>query len=512
MQRELRESARRPLNHWLRLGSAVGGVALFCLICPDPGSRESDLGIHLFTNIHALVLVLIFCLIPVTVAERVARERREETLGLLFLTPLTPSGVVAGKCLAVALNFFTLWLALFPLLTIPFLTGGINWNCWVAAVSVEFSFLLLCFAVGLLASALTKTTAGTFIMSMCVAVLLVFVMAEWMTFMVAGVVSFPYGLSPIEVITGSEWNGYWSDDIWTYISSQMTGAQWLSTFATGVAGAFIACVLVAKFAALRLAQSWRDKPPSIRKQKLEKQYCTPVLHKWFACYKRRAMSVNPVVWLVQYSWRARLLKWLLCLVCCLVECAVVYVYGKTGEYGEWQSWQQVLFFGLLIIVVFVATVGISREKHSGALELILVSPLSVRQIILGRVFGLWRQFLPTVLVITGSYCVILRGQRYYEAKTWFPFWVVVDFFVVLPFLSFYFALAFKNVVAAIIANFGVMFISAEIGLFWARFVIDDRGYETILSCSLAAIAGIAPIGAAAYFRLWHNLSRRVYSL
>jgi ABC-type transport system involved in cytochrome c biogenesis permease component len=40
--------------------------------------------------------------------------------------------------------------------------------------------------------------------------------------------------------------------------------------------------------------------------------------------------------------------------------------------------------------------GFLQEKKSGALELILVSPISVNQIIFGRVWGLWKQFLPSI--------------------------------------------------------------------------------------------------------------------
>jgi ABC-type Na+ efflux pump permease subunit len=43
-----------------------------------------------------------------------------------------------------------------------------------------------------------------------------------------------------------------------------------------------------------------------------------------------------------------------------------------------------------------------QEKKSGALELILVSPLTVDQIVFGRVWGLWKLFLPALLVAVGS--------------------------------------------------------------------------------------------------------------
>ena len=35
VQRELREAARRPLNHWLRVAGAGVGVIIFCLVTAD---------------------------------------------------------------------------------------------------------------------------------------------------------------------------------------------------------------------------------------------------------------------------------------------------------------------------------------------------------------------------------------------------------------------------------------------------------------------------------------------
>jgi hypothetical protein len=44
LQRELREGARRPLNHWLRVGSAAGGILLLYLVAKDPDMPASDIG------------------------------------------------------------------------------------------------------------------------------------------------------------------------------------------------------------------------------------------------------------------------------------------------------------------------------------------------------------------------------------------------------------------------------------------------------------------------------------
>src|SRR5580658_2190070 len=98
VQRELREAARWTWGPWLRMGGALGGVIAFCAVALRV--PESMLGRELFDNVQSMLFYLICALVPPFVADCIARERREGTLGLLFLTPLTASGIVLGKSLA----------------------------------------------------------------------------------------------------------------------------------------------------------------------------------------------------------------------------------------------------------------------------------------------------------------------------------------------------------------------------------------------------------------------------
>ena len=118
VQRELRATARWPLGRWLRVGGALGGVIVLCSLWAN--FSVAQLGTELFVRVHTLLLYLICALVPALTADCLARERREGTLGLLFLTPLTASGIVLGKTLVQVLRALTVWLAVVPVLTIPF--------------------------------------------------------------------------------------------------------------------------------------------------------------------------------------------------------------------------------------------------------------------------------------------------------------------------------------------------------------------------------------------------------
>jgi hypothetical protein len=58
-------------------------------------------------------------------ADCISSEKREGTLGLLFLTDLKGYSVILGKMLATSLNSFYALTAIFPVLAIPLLLGGI---------------------------------------------------------------------------------------------------------------------------------------------------------------------------------------------------------------------------------------------------------------------------------------------------------------------------------------------------------------------------------------------------
>lgn len=63
---------------------------------------------------------------------------------------------------------------------------------------------------------------------------------------------------------------------------------------------------------------------------------------------------------------------------------------------ESQCWVVLL---LMVGLAASAAGSFRRERETGALELILVTPLSVGQIIFGRLRGVWGQFLPTMVLL-----------------------------------------------------------------------------------------------------------------
>src|SRR2546427_3747131 len=150
--RELRVQSGQPMTYWLRvigIGAIIGVMGLV-----DLRGAPSELGSRLFSALNATLFLSIWIFVPLLTADTISREKREGTLGLLFLTPLTPIGIVFGKCLIQAVRAVTLLLAMLPALALPFLLGGLTWKDCVVSVLLNSSALVLALAAGLLASTL----------------------------------------------------------------------------------------------------------------------------------------------------------------------------------------------------------------------------------------------------------------------------------------------------------------------------------------------------------------------
>ena len=154
--RELRASARQPFTYYLRVFGVAALLLVGLLFGLHRGSTPA-FGRELFAALHCTLLASIWVLVPMLTADCISRERREGTLGLLFLTPLKGTDIVVAKALAQGLRAITLWLAVLPVLTIPFLMGGVSWT--EAALSVVMNANAMCWALaaGLLASAWSKS-------------------------------------------------------------------------------------------------------------------------------------------------------------------------------------------------------------------------------------------------------------------------------------------------------------------------------------------------------------------
>ena len=104
--RELRSAARRPATYRFRLitGFLFSAALAFAFAVLQTGSLN-ELGQELFNMLHGLLVVLGLFAGPRLTSDLLREEKREGTLGLLFLTRLKPVHVVMYTTLGATVGF-----------------------------------------------------------------------------------------------------------------------------------------------------------------------------------------------------------------------------------------------------------------------------------------------------------------------------------------------------------------------------------------------------------------------
>src|SRR5688500_11945721 len=127
IERELRVTARTRQTYRNRFLAALGMIAVLLWILYDSrAASQTQLGNDTFEFITATALVLSLLAGFFHTADCISEERREGTLGLLYLTDLRSLHVVFGKLFAQSIPAVFALATIVPVLAVPFLLGGIT--------------------------------------------------------------------------------------------------------------------------------------------------------------------------------------------------------------------------------------------------------------------------------------------------------------------------------------------------------------------------------------------------
>jgi ABC-type multidrug transport system permease subunit len=168
VQRELRVAARRSSTYWLRFFAALAVLVVWIVLLL--GTRQmspAQLSQYIVTMLGSLMLG--FCMMAgvFLTADSVSGEKREGTIGLLFLTDLKGFDVILGKLVATSVHAFFGLLAAIPVLGLSLMMGGITGAEFARFVLVFVVTLFASLVVGIFVSTLShhamRASAGTFL-------------------------------------------------------------------------------------------------------------------------------------------------------------------------------------------------------------------------------------------------------------------------------------------------------------------------------------------------------------
>jgi len=405
VDRQLRESSRRPATYRMRSLLALAALAIwFFLLIAGTGSGIRK-GMMLFIAIG--VLALGFCLVAgiFLTADCLSEEKREGTLGLLFLTELKGYDVVFGKLVATSLHSIYGLLAVLPLLALPLLMGGITSGEFWRVTSVLLLTLYLTLSIGMLVSAFSRETRQAMLATLLIIITL------------SGLLPLCWWIQTV-CFPSSHWDFLlWPSPAYLYIHAfdyflwRANGAEFWCSFVT----IFILASSALLTACFYLPQIWHEKAESSEpraNQNWRRHFrfgstAMRLANRW-------RLEYNPFYWLSSRdrfpSLAAKTIVGLLFLIWigCYAGCYSPSSRTKDTCFGI------VMFLGYGIHQVLKALIAIeasrrlSEDRQSGALELLLVTPLSISKILSGQRRALRETFRwPIIIAALLNLCMFL---------------------------------------------------------------------------------------------------------
>jgi hypothetical protein len=379
--RELRVRARQKATFRTRVGAALAACLIigFFLVTSMWRLSPAAMGKSVFWFLSGLAFL--WCLFegPRNTADALSEEKREGTLGLLFLTDLKGYDVVLGKLVATSLNSFYGVLAIVPPLSIPLLLGGVTAGEFWRMVLLLLVTLVFSLSAGLLISANSRNErrawAGAILLVGFLAIVpplfrWVLLPATTLLSAISPTVGF-YSLA--DALFARNPRPYWY---------AIGGAHLLSW------GFFIAACLV-------LPRSWQDKP--VQRANRETY---PVVVARRSRERSTVMDVNPVVWMLTRGKQAEWYVWAVIALLGLPFVALAIVQKGPLLLFPFIASAVAVNVLLAIWVAAKACFMIADARSSGALDLLLTTPLRPQQIVDGHVTALQRQFLRPFLALT----------------------------------------------------------------------------------------------------------------
>jgi ABC-type transport system involved in multi-copper enzyme maturation permease subunit len=390
VNRELRVAARKRSTFWLRIVAALtalvigGGCMLLGLL---PGTQAFKMGSVLFAILTWLCLAAGLSAGLFFTSDCLSEEKREGTLGLLFLTDLRGYDVALGKLLATSLRCFYALLAVLPILAITMFMGGVSgalyWKGALALVNALFFSLAAGMAVSAVSRDSQKALMGTLLL-----LLLLTLGGPAADLVIAGIQK--RGFEPRCSLASP---GY----VLTTASALVGTSYWRALAATHLLGwamLALACALV--------PHTWQERKRAGAFRRLG----------WVYAWKyggarrrlrlrRKLIGLQPVAWLAcRERWQSQGL-WAIAL---LLAGGFVTVLVSPLPQEAWIVWNYVGGLFVLILYLWVASQACRffvEARRSGLLELMLATPLSEGQIVAGQWQAWLRMFGLPVLLLLG---------------------------------------------------------------------------------------------------------------
>jgi ABC-type transport system involved in multi-copper enzyme maturation permease subunit len=394
VERELRVAARGRAAYRVRFYAVLLTLALVLWFVAFSGKDQTAGGFGMELMVLLTIPAFIFSLAigVLATADCVSSEKREGTLGLLFLTDLKGYDVICGKLAANSLNAFYGLVAILPVLSLPVMLGGVTFTQFVRTALTLFCAMILSLSAGIFVSTHSRNERKAMFFTVLLLLAIFFLPILLTAWYDNSVQSIPQG------------------DIWRFlmfcpgfgIAESLSppsppfpaSAFWLSILWQ----LLLAAALIAR-ACGHVPHSWQERAKEPRRWRRKK----PVRARAIAAKNRAWLERNPFFWLALQGEEASPARvWLFVLAILAIWAFSILRIGfdvMADEDGVTAT-IYVLHVTLLIWIASEASRRFSEDRRNNTFETLLSTPLTTRQIIHGQWLALYKQFAgPIALVL-----------------------------------------------------------------------------------------------------------------
>jgi len=394
VERELRVASRRAMTFWLRLISAGVAVVIawgvFVIVESMPGNFGIRAGVPLFAMLVWMAFAAVLSAGVFFTSDCLSEEKREGTLGFLFLTDLRGYDIVFGKLIGTLCRCTFALIAIFPVLGCTLLLGGVDPG--------EFWRTILC----LLHALFFSLSAGMFVSSVSKHALKALARTIILIVLIAG--------------GGPAVDGIWAESndttfrpFFSYASPVflfVNADMWSPVFRTAFIVNSIVALMLLGAACVLIPRTWQERGKRARGE-------TSGFVNWFrfgserrrAAVRRKLMDVNPTAWLVCRERSQALILWgiaILVVMWCLFSAWM----PETSAF-EIIGWRVVNWLAMSVMSLWIvsqASQFFAEAKRGGLLDLMLSTPMDFQKVAPGAWRGLVRMFgLPVLVVLMVSF-------------------------------------------------------------------------------------------------------------
>ena len=348
----------------------------------------------LFDSLSAILFV--FCLVEGVrqTADCLSQEKREGTLGLLFLTELSGRDVVWGKLAATSLGSFFALMAAFPVLAVALSAGGVTAGEFWRTILVLLNTLFAGLAWGMWASSRRQIEGRSLLLGLGAAFACTLV--PWIFEHFLRWVGLPnFSLSVAMQLAGDA--EYFARPARFWMTLLL--AHGLSWVLLAAAGRIVesGCREEAQVACEPVSPAYGQslEPPKIQEHRPIQMADDPA--GWLAHRQLRQLRYGHLIWLALIA--TGFGPYVMILMLRFLPAASI-----TGLYTAIDLASEFLPIGLLL---FITSRCFAEGRRGGDMEMILSTPLSSRELVLGHWRALWGQLRAPFIVITAVLGLIM---------------------------------------------------------------------------------------------------------